>query len=89
MLNFDRDNLEAFMKKLAVLGFCFVVMLLGWTGDVGVAQTITGSVRGLVTDPSGAAVVGAGIDAANVATGVTTHTTSDSAGLYNLSLIHI
>lgn len=89
MLNFDRDNLEAFMKKLAVLGFCFVVMLLGWTGDVGVAQTITGSVRGLVTDPSGAAVVGAGIDAANVATGVTTHTTSDSAGLYNIQFLTI
>ena len=59
MLNFDPDNLEAFMKKLAVLGFWFAVVCLGWTGDMGIAQTITGSVRGLVTNPSGAVVVGA------------------------------
>jgi hypothetical protein len=92
MLNFGPDNLEAFMKKLAVLGFWFAVVFLGWMGWMGgvaVAQTITGSVRGLVTDPSGAVVVGASIDAANVATGVTTHTTTDRAGLYNIQFLII
>ena len=77
------------MKKLGMIGLCCVAFFFGWTGVSGVAQTITGSIRGIVTDPSGAVVVGAGIEAANVATGVTTHTTSDRAGLYNIQFLTI
>lgn len=48
-----------------------------------VAQTITGAIRGTVTDPSEAAVVGGAVTATNVATGVTTSTVADRNGLYN------
>ena len=72
-----------------MIGLCGATFFFGWTGISGLAQTITGSVRGIVTDPSGAVVVRAGIDAANVATGVTTHTTSDRAGLYNIQFLTI
>src|SRR5579875_3094380 len=44
------------------------------------AQTVTGSIRGTVTDPSGAAVPGGKITAVNINTGVQTTTTADKAG---------
>ncbi len=62
-------------------------MLLG--ASAAVAQTITGSVRGTVTDPSGAVVSGADVTATNVATGVATHTVSDHSGLYNIQFLPI
>lgn len=53
------------------------------------AQTITGTIGGLVTDPSGAAVVGAKVVAVNAATGVDTSTTTNSAGLYSIRFLQI
>jgi len=46
------------------------------------AQRITGTLRGLVNDPNGAAVTGATISATNQQTGVTEHTVSTSTGSY-------
>src|SRR5438046_3194404 len=46
------------------------------------AQRITGTLRGLVNDPNGAAVTGATITATNQQTGVTEHTVSTSTGSY-------
>ncbi len=37
-----------------------------------IGQTVTGSITGLVTDPSGAVVAGATVTAENVSTGVKT-----------------
>src|SRR6266478_6522475 len=51
------------------------------------AQTITGSVRGLVTDPSGAVVPGAKVLVKNVDTGIVTQTTTDRVGLYSASFL--
>ncbi len=48
------------------------------------AQVSTGTIRGTVTDSSGAAIVGANIVVKNVATGVTQSLTSDSAGRYEV-----
>jgi hypothetical protein len=53
------------------------------------AQTVTGSIRGLVTDPSGAVVPGGEITAKNVNTGVQTKTTTDKAGNYNIQTLPI
>jgi hypothetical protein len=53
------------------------------------AQTVTGSIRGLVTDPSGAVVSGTAITATNVNTGVKTTTTTDKAGNYNIQTLSI
>jgi hypothetical protein len=53
------------------------------------AQTVTGSVRGTVTDPSGAIVSGAKVTATNVATGVNTETTTNQAGEYSIRFLQI
>jgi hypothetical protein len=53
------------------------------------AQTITGSVTGTVTDPSGAAIPGAKVAVTNVDTGVTTTDTSNGAGIYNVRFLQI
>ncbi len=46
------------------------------------AQGVQGTLRGLVTDSSGAAVPNAGIEIKNTSTNVAVNTVSDSAGLY-------
>src|SRR5260370_14209048 len=46
------------------------------------AQVLYGVLTGNVTDPSGAAVPDAQVEALNMATGVSRLTTSDSAGIY-------
>src|SRR5262245_51441986 len=47
------------------------------------AQTIDGTLRGEVTDPSGAVVAGAKVTATNVGTNISTETTTGSAGTFN------
>jgi hypothetical protein len=53
------------------------------------AQTVTGSIRGTVTDPNSALVVGAKITATNSNTGVATVTTTYRSGSYNLQSLPI
>ena len=53
------------------------------------AQTITGSVSGTVTDPSGAVIPGAKVAATNVDTGITVTDTTNSAGIYNIRFLQI
>jgi hypothetical protein len=53
------------------------------------AQTITGSIRGTVTDPSGAVIAGASVTATNVATGVNTGTQTNKDGDYNIQFLPI
>jgi carboxypeptidase family protein/TonB-dependent receptor-like protein len=52
-------------------------------------QTITGNINGLVTDPSGAVVVGAAVTATNVSTNVPTSTTTNNEGLYSLRFLPV
>lgn len=51
------------------------------------AQSITGSVIGVVRDPSGAVVTGAEVRLTNNGTGVTQRTTTDDAGTYRFLLL--
>ena len=53
------------------------------------AQTITGSINGNVTDQGGAVVANAQVAAKNVATGVETRTVTNGAGDYNLRFLQI
>lgn len=67
-------------------GICLVcVLALGsaW------AQTVTGSITGQVTDPSGAVVSGATVTAENTATGVKTTATTNAVGVYNIRFLPI
>ena len=72
------------MKRNLVAVICIVLL---FSGAVAVAQTITGSVRGSVTDPRGAQVAGAKVAVTNIATGVTTRTSTDKSGLYNVGFL--
>jgi hypothetical protein len=53
------------------------------------AQTVTGSITGTVTDPSGAAISGARVTAHNLDTGVDTTRTSNGTGLYRIDFLPI
>ena len=71
---------------LYLSAFCLLAVLAlssAW------AQTVTGSITGQVTDPSGALVSGASVIAENVATGVKTAATSNGAGVYTIRFLPI
>ena len=53
------------------------------------AQTVTGTVTGSVTDPTGAVVPGAHVVAHNVDTGVNSEAKADSAGQFRISFLPI
>jgi len=71
----------------------FLRMLLGCALAVCVsvvrAQTVTGSITGVVTDPSGAVINGAHIVALNLDTNVATATTTNSDGLFRIDFLPI
>jgi outer membrane receptor protein involved in Fe transport len=64
-----------FLTLIAVLSLVSIGMLHGQTA-------VTGGIEGSVTDPSGAAISGAMIDATNTDTAVTESTVTNSDGLY-------
>jgi len=53
------------------------------------AQTVTGSITGRVTDPSGAVVTGASVTAENTATSVKTSAQTNAAGVYSIRFLPI
>jgi hypothetical protein len=53
------------------------------------AQTVTGSITGVVTDTSGAVISGANVLAHNADTGVNSATTTNSSGVYTIRFLPI
>ena len=68
-----------------VLSFAIALCL----GTVALAQTITGSVTGTVTDPSGAVIKGAKVTVTNVDTGISVSDITNAVGIYNLRFLQI
>jgi hypothetical protein len=66
-----------------------IVPILLCTSVPAVAQTVTGTIRGTVTDTSGAVVPGATVHAINTATGVSTDAKSNAAGEYSIRFLQI
>jgi hypothetical protein len=67
---------------------CFLAFLLVVaSGTTLVAQTVTGSITGLVTDPSGAVIANATVTAENTATSIRTSTRTNAAGVYTLRFL--
>ena len=57
--------------------------------SVAIAQTVTGSITGEVTDPSGAVVPGAQVVAHNLDTGVNSPTSTNASGFYRIDFLPI
>ncbi len=53
------------------------------------AQTVTGDIGGIVTDPSGAVIAGAKVIATNLATNVQTSTITNKDGIYSLRFLQV
>ncbi len=56
---------------------------------IALSQTVTGTITGEVTDPSGAVVAGAQVVAHNLETGVDSPGTTNSSGLYRIEFLPI
>lgn len=78
----EGESRQGFVCRLAQSSLLLLVSLglAPWSR----AQIVNASLYGSITDPSGAAVPGATITAANVATGVAIKTEADAAGNYGL-----
>ena len=73
------------------LRFCFFawIVVVGFFSSSALGQTVTGSITGIVTDPSDAVVVGARVTAENTATSVKTSTKTNASGVYTISFLPI
>ena len=72
---------------LSRIALCLALLLTFAASAI--AQTVTGSIRGTVTDPTGAVVQAAKVTATNSNTGVATVTTTDRSGAYNIQSVPI
>ncbi len=70
----------------AFLG-CALLLVLSVSAALG--QTVTGSISGEVTDPSGAVIAGATVTAHNQDTGVDAQTTTNASGVYHIQFLPI
>ena len=70
-----------------VVGCLFAAMLLVSSAAFG--QTVTGSITGVVTDQSGAVILGANVTAENSATSVKTSSKTNASGVYTIRFLPI
>ena len=75
-------KLSRFIQPIALL---LTLMFV----SAAVAQTVTGTITGEVTDPSGAVVSGAQVVAHNISTGVDSPTTTNKDGFYRIQSLPI
>jgi outer membrane receptor protein involved in Fe transport len=73
------------MKKRHLIPLALLLLLAIATPRGVDAQVLYGSLTGNVTDPSGAAVAGAKVEALNIGTGVSTSVVTDERGAYFFS----
>src|SRR5262249_32143510 len=83
----QKEDLRMFSTfKSIMLIVSLVIAVLGTAPGVAFAgpQSVDGTLRGEVTDPSGAVVANAKVTATNIATNVSVDTTTSAAGTFNL-----
>ena len=77
-------------KLFRCLSLCCICSLIAGLGlSAALGQTVTGSITGVVTDPSGAVVVGAMVTAQNTATGTKAAAQTNAAGVYTIRFLPI
>jgi hypothetical protein len=77
------------MKLLKYLSGILIALAALFCAPAMHAQTVTGTITGTVTDPSGAVVAGASVLAHNTDTGVDSTVTTNSTGLYRIQFLPI
>ncbi len=81
-----QDKWKAIWRKKKLLAAAAAVMAIAGSAA---AQTITGTITGTVTDASGAVAPDVKITARSVETGVTTTTTTNSSGVFNIPFLAV
>jgi hypothetical protein len=72
-------------RTLGVGALCLVLLIGGTFSRESSAQVAGGAISGRVTDPSGGVIPGASVSITNVATSVTTTTTTNGDGFYSVA----
>ncbi|WP_353067450.1 TonB-dependent receptor [Tunturibacter psychrotolerans] len=75
-----------FLKRIS--GIVIALAALFFTSGL-LAQTVTGTITGVITDPSGAVVGGASVVAHNTDTNVDSRVTTNASGLYRIQFLPI
>ncbi len=70
------------LNRFGLLAICLGVLLV-FSGAPAWAQSSTGSISGIVTDPSGASIVNASVRLVDVSTNSAQTTTTNEAGRYS------
>ena len=70
----------------ALFGFMLIALMSVCSAS---AQTVTGSITGSITDPSGAVIPNAHVVAHNLDTGVDSAVTSNASGFYRIDFLPI
>jgi len=65
----------------------FVLSLAALCASGAFAQSITGSITGIVSDSSGSVIPGAQVSVTNIGTGVRSTATTDASGNYSIPLL--
>jgi len=79
-----KHRIAALYRCIGFLAACLFIAACGaW------AQEVTGTIRGVVTDPSGGAVAGAEVGVVETETGLTRKAASDDQGAYLLVLLPV
>ena len=68
---------------------CFMLVLLLWGQNSVVAQDVTATIAGTVTDQSGAAIAGATVTAKSVERGTTFKEVTNDAGIYRITQLPV
>ena len=76
-------------RSFAVISGLAALLFFLSSSPAALGQTVTGSITGVVTDPSGAVVVGATVMAQNRATGVKTAAQTNGTGAYTIRFLPI
>ena len=83
-----RGSLKKF-HSMAVVVFCLALALLVCRVNAAFAQEVTATITGTVTDPSGAAVVGAAVTAKSGERGITYNGETNDTGIYRISQLPV
>jgi hypothetical protein len=84
----EEINMSKHFKRTFILGISLVVLACGLALSV-TAQTVSGTLRGTITDSNGAVIPNATVTVRNKETGLVRTVTSSDEGLYNITFLPI